>query len=36
MVDTEKENAYATISLSDDAIEIEGFGREISRNLQLK
>jgi predicted phosphodiesterase len=36
MVDTEKENAYSIISLSDDKIEIEGFGREESKSLMVK
>lgn len=36
MVDTENENAYSIISLSSDNIEIEGFGREISRSFQVK
>lgn len=36
MVDTENENAYSIISLSGDNIEIEGFGREISRSFQIK
>lgn len=33
MVETEKENAFSVISFSDERIEIEGFGREESRNL---
>ncbi len=33
MVETENENAFSIISFSDDKIEIEGFGREVSRTL---
>ena len=36
MVDTENETAFAEISLSDNKIEIKGFGREISRSLEIK
>lgn len=35
MVDTEKENAFSVVTLSNKRIEIEGFGREISRNLPI-
>ena len=35
MVDTPHDNAFAVLSLFDDRIEIEGFGREPSRNLHL-
>ncbi len=36
MVDTENQNAYSTITFSDDKIEIKGFGREESRSLTVK
>ena len=36
MVDTENENAYSIISLSNDKIDIEGFGREGSRSFLLE
>lgn len=36
MVDTENENAFAVVTLSNDKIEINGFGREISRSLPIK
>lgn len=36
MVETEKENAFSVITLSDEKIEIEGFGREENRNLLLE
>lgn len=36
MVQTENQNAFAEVTLSDDAIEIKGFGREPDRNLKLK
>jgi len=36
MVDTESENAYSVLSFSEDEIKIEGFGREISRTLNLQ
>ena len=35
MVDTETENAYSIITFSDDKIKIEGFGREVNRNLAV-
>jgi len=35
MVDTETENAWSVITLSNDQIKIEGFGREVSRNLEV-
>lgn len=36
MVDTADENAFATVSVYEDRIEIEGFGREQSRMLALR
>jgi len=33
MVETEKENAFSVISFTNEQIEIDGFGREESRNL---
>jgi manganese-dependent ADP-ribose/CDP-alcohol diphosphatase len=36
MVETENENAFSVISLSNNKIEIEGFGREESRILKLE
>jgi predicted phosphodiesterase len=36
MVETETENAFSVITFSDEKIEIEGFGREESRNLLLE
>ena len=36
MVNTEMENAFATISLSEDSIEINGFGREKDRKLPIR
>lgn len=35
MVETENENAFSVITFSDKKIEIEGFGREESRNLEF-
>jgi predicted phosphodiesterase len=35
MVDSESENAYSIVTLSDEKIQIEGFGREISRSLPI-
>jgi len=35
MVDTETENAYSIVTLSNEKIQIEGFGREISRSLPI-
>jgi len=35
MVDTENENAYSIVSFTKDRIEIEGFGREVTRSLPL-
>lgn len=35
MVDTEKENAFSVVTLSNKKIEIEASGREISRNLPI-
>ncbi|WP_455272320.1 metallophosphoesterase [Rhizobium herbae] len=34
MVDTESQNTFAIVSVFDDRIEIEGFGREVSRVLR--
>ena len=36
MVDTEKDNAFAIISISDKEILIDGFGRESDRKLSIK
>lgn len=36
MVDTETENAFSIVSFSKDKIEIEGFGREVSRSLPVR
>jgi len=36
MVETESENAYSTITFSDNRIEVEGFGREVTRSLPVK
>ncbi|MCY1719186.1 metallophosphoesterase [Prolixibacteraceae bacterium Z1-6] len=36
MVDTESENAFSKISFSDETIQIEAYGREISRTLPIK
>ena len=36
MVDTEYENSFAEIVLMDDAIEINGYGREENRRLDIK
>ena len=36
MVDTENETAYSTITFSDKRIEINGFGREVTRSLPVK
>ncbi len=36
MADTENETAFAEISLSNQTIEINGFGRELRRKLELK
>ncbi|MBB5571847.1 MULTISPECIES: metallophosphoesterase [Rhizobium] len=36
MVDTEDTNAYAIVSVYKDRLEIEGFGREVSRVLALQ
>ncbi len=36
MVDTENENAYSIITLTDSRIEITGFGREVTRSLPIK
>ncbi|HSH19792.1 MAG TPA: metallophosphoesterase [Draconibacterium sp.] len=36
MVETENKNAFAIISLSDEKIEIEGFGREETRSFSIK
>jgi hypothetical protein len=36
MVDTETENAYSIATLSDEKIQIEGFGREVSRSLSIE
>jgi manganese-dependent ADP-ribose/CDP-alcohol diphosphatase len=36
MVDTESKNAFSILTLSNNKIEIEGFGREISRSLPIK
>ncbi|HBF31698.1 metallophosphoesterase [Rhizobium sp.] len=35
MVDTERDNAFATLTVLSDTMEIEGFGREQSRHLLL-
>ncbi|MBP1850178.1 metallophosphoesterase [Rhizobium halophytocola] len=35
MVDTETQNAFAIVTVGDDRIEIEGFGRQVSRTLRL-
>jgi hypothetical protein len=35
MVETEKENAYARITLTDSFIKITGYGREETRELPL-
>lgn len=36
MVDTEKDNAFAIVSISDKEIVIDGFGRELDRKLPIK
>lgn len=36
MVDTETENSFAIVSLSENKIEINGFGRELDRSLPIK
>lgn len=36
MVETENENAYAEVTLSDDKITIKGFGREPDRTLEIQ
>lgn len=35
MVDTERDNAFATLTVFSDALTIDGFGREENRHLQL-
>lgn len=36
MVNTENENAYSIITLTDSRIDIKGFGREVNRSLPVK
>ena len=36
MIETEKENAYSKITLTDNTIYIKGFGREADRQLEIK
>jgi manganese-dependent ADP-ribose/CDP-alcohol diphosphatase len=36
MVDTEKENAFSIVSFLENKIEVEGFGREVNRSLDIK
>jgi hypothetical protein len=36
MVETENENAFARITLTDNSIKITGYGREETRELTVK